>query len=63
MKRRFMDQRLTQTPYKSLLIATDNLRRGLAQTKSWGRLLISVLIRLYTDDVGIGACTTLIVGS
>jgi len=26
-----MDQRLTQTPYKSLLIATDDLRRGLAQ--------------------------------
>src|SRR6266478_1217981 len=27
------------------------------------RLLILVLIRLYLDDVGIGACTTRIVGS
>ena len=54
---------LTERRYSRLLIATHVLRRGLAQTKSWGRLLISVLIRLYTDDVGIGACTTLIVGS
>jgi len=29
-----MDRRLTLTPYKSLLVATDDLRRGLAQSKS-----------------------------
>src|SRR5438093_8063032 len=40
-----------------------HLRRGLAQSKSCARLLISVHLRLYTDDVGIGACTIPIVGS
>jgi hypothetical protein len=46
----------------SLIVSDHNLRRGLVQSKSCAQLLISALIRLYTDDVGIGACTIPIVG-
>src|ERR1051325_7306699 len=36
--------------------------RRLTHSKSCVRLLISVHLRLYTDDIGIRACTTPIVG-
>jgi NAD(P)-dependent dehydrogenase (short-subunit alcohol dehydrogenase family) len=47
----------------SLPTVRHGLRRGLAQSKSCARLLISEEKRRYTFDVGIGACTTRIVGS
>ena len=52
---------LTERRYSRLLIAADDLRRGLAQSKPCARLLILGLTRLYLDDVGIRTCATLIV--